>query len=237
MKSKVKYNKTDRKRISIIKLMIVTLSLVLVCNMFMPMFTRAEGTENPAQNQNQDPKPDPDKKPDPEPKPDPTPEPPKPEPEPTPEPEPRAMPAPEPAAPAEPAAKPVPRIMVSSFATDPAQVKAGSEFLLVIKLKNTSTSTAVRNMMVMLETTSEGDEKTAAPAFLPSSGSNSIYVDRIGAGAEKDISIRLNAKGDLLQKPYSIDVKMKYEDGEANQFESASSLSIPVKQDARFEFS
>ena len=40
-----------------------------------------------------------------------------------------------------------------------------------------------------------------------------------------------------MQKPYSIAMSMKYEDGNATQFESASSLAIPVKQAARFELS
>ena len=47
----------------------------------------------------------------------------------------------------------------------------------------------------------------------------------------------MNAKADLLQKPYSINLSMKYEDSQATQIDSSSSISIPVKQDARFEFS
>ncbi|MGC4018958.1 MAG: CARDB domain-containing protein [Muricomes sp.] len=40
-----------------------------------------------------------------------------------------------------------------------------------------------------------------------------------------------------MQKPYSISMSMRYEDGNAAQYESSSSLAIPVKQSARFEFS
>ena len=47
----------------------------------------------------------------------------------------------------------------------------------------------------------------------------------------------LNAKSDLLQKPYSMELSMKYEDPNATQVEGSSSISIPVKQDARFEIS
>lgn len=47
----------------------------------------------------------------------------------------------------------------------------------------------------------------------------------------------MNARADLLQKPYSIALTMKYEDGNAVQYEGASSLAIPVQQAARFEFS
>ena len=37
--------------------------------------------------------------------------------------------------------------------------------------------------------------------------------------------------------PYSISLGMKYEDGNAVQYEGSSILAIPVKQEARFEFS
>ncbi len=132
----------------------------------------------------------------------------------------------------------VPRVIVTGFDTDPAEVKAGSNFTLIIHLKNTSKSTKVSNMLFDLSAPTEGtDEQTTAPAFLPASGSNSIYLDGIKADGTADISIQLNAKADLVQKPYSINLSMKYEDKNAAQIEGASSISIPVKQDARFEFS
>lgn len=132
----------------------------------------------------------------------------------------------------------VPRVIVTGFTTNPADVKAGSDFTLTLHLKNTSKSSRVGNMMFELEAPTAGsDEQTTAPAFLPSSGSNSIYLDGIAANGTADISIDLNAKADLVQKPYSINVSMKYEGANASQIEASSSISIPVKQDARFEFS
>lgn len=132
----------------------------------------------------------------------------------------------------------VPRVIVTGFTTNPADVKAGSDFTLTLHLKNTSKSSRVSNMLFELEAPTEGsDEQTTAPAFLPSSGSNSIYLDGIAANGTADISIDLNAKADLVQKPYSINVSMKYEDANASQIEASSSISIPMKQDARFEFS
>ncbi len=132
----------------------------------------------------------------------------------------------------------VPRVIVTGFDTDPAEVKAGSNFTLTIHLKNTSKATKVSNMLFDLAAPTEGtDEQTTAPAFLPASGSSSIYLDGIKADGTADISIALNAKADLVQKPYSINMSMKYEDSNAAQIEGASSISIPVKQDARFEFS
>lgn len=93
-------------------------------------------------------------------------------------------------------------------------------------------------MLFDFQAPSSGTEAAAeAPAFLPSSGSSSIYLDSIPAGGTRDIAIDLNARADLVQKPYSISMSMKYEDGNATQYEAQSSLAIPVRQEARFEFS
>lgn len=132
----------------------------------------------------------------------------------------------------------VPRVIVTGFSTDPAEVKAGTNFKLIVHLKNTSKTTAVKNMLFDFNAPTEGqDANTASPAFLPASGSSTVYLDRIPANGTKDISIDLNAKSDLVQKPYSVEMTMKYEDGNGTQFEGSSSISVPVKQDARFEFS
>lgn len=132
----------------------------------------------------------------------------------------------------------VPRVIVTGFNTEPGAVNAGSDFKLIIHLKNTSTRTAVTNMLFDLQAPASGTDAAAeAPAFLPSSGSSSIFLDSIPAGGTQDISIQMNARADLVQKPYSIAMTMKYEDDKATQYESSSSLAIPVKQAARFEFS
>lgn len=132
----------------------------------------------------------------------------------------------------------VPRVIVTGFDTEPGDVKAGTNFKLVVHLKNTSKRTAVSNMLFDFQAPAAGTDAAAeAPAFLPVSGSSTVYLENIAAGGTKDISIELNARADLVQKPYSISLDMKYEDGNAAQYESGSSLAIPVKQEARFEFS
>lgn len=132
----------------------------------------------------------------------------------------------------------VPRVIVTGFDTEPEEVRAGTDFVLKIHLKNTSKKTRVKNMLFDLTSPEEGgDEQTVAPAFLPSSGSSSIYLEGMKANGTADISIKLNAKSDLLQKPYSVELSMKYEDSSGGSVEAVSSLSVPVKQDARYEFS
>ena len=131
----------------------------------------------------------------------------------------------------------VPRVIVTGFSTDPAEVKAGSDFKLIVHLKNTSKNTKVQNMEFNFAAPVEGSEGNASPAFLPKSGSNTVYLEGIAANGTANVEIQLNAKSDLVQKPYSIELEMKYEDREAAQFDAKSSISIPIKQEARFEFS
>ena len=48
--------------------------------------------------------------------------------------------------------------------------------------------------------------------------------------------MEMTAKADLVQKPYAIDMTMKYEDEKYNAYENKTSLSVPVKQLSRIEY-
>lgn len=131
-----------------------------------------------------------------------------------------------------------PRVIVTGFMTEPAKVHAGDTFTLTLHLQNTSKRTAVSNMLVNFTSPSEGsDLDSTYAAFLPTSGSNSVYVSSIAKGATQDLSIELTAKSDLAQKPYQIDLNMEYEDESYTSYTSNADVSIPVYQDARFELS
>jgi hypothetical protein len=119
---------------------------------------------------------------------------------------------------------------------------------LFLKVRNTSKKTAINNLELNLQGTSQSEDmsdnesdssgtETSSDAFMPVKGSSTLYVDSIGADKTKEISIDLTARADLGQRPYTISVAMKYEDSSANPFEGASSISIPVKQKARLEVS
>ena len=132
----------------------------------------------------------------------------------------------------------VPRVIVTGFETNPENVHAGESFMLTLHLKNTSTATSVNNMVFEIEAAVEGkDEDTTYAAFLPTAGSSTIFVDRMEKNGAKDIQIELEAKADLTQKPYAVNVNMSYEDEHVNAYTSTSSVSIPVKQEARVDIS
>lgn len=131
-----------------------------------------------------------------------------------------------------------PRIVVTGFETNPSQVFAGDTFTLTIHVQNTAKDTAVTNVLFDMQAAQEGEDKTNTySAFLPTSGASSVYMDRIGANTAADIVIEMTAKADLAQKPYVLDVNMKYDAGTTFDLTDKASVSIPISQESRFDTS
>lgn len=131
-----------------------------------------------------------------------------------------------------------PRIVVTGFETKPAKVFAGDTFTLTIHVKNTAKDMAVTNVLFDMQAAQEGEDKTNTySAFLPTSGASSVYMDRIGADTAADIVIEMTAKADLAQKPYVLDVNMKYDAGTVFDLTDKASVSIPISQESRFDTS
>lgn len=131
-----------------------------------------------------------------------------------------------------------PRIVVTGFETNPAQVFAGDTFTLTIHVQNTAKDLAVTNVLFDMQAATEGEDKTNTySAFLPTSGASSIYMDSIAANTAADIVIEMTAKADLAQKPYVLDVNMKYDAGVMFDLTDKASVSIPISQESRFDTS
>lgn len=129
-----------------------------------------------------------------------------------------------------------PRIIVTGYRTEPEVVYAGSTFKLTVSVKNTSKETAVENVLFNLEATVEGKDADAIySAFLPTSGSSSVYTERISPGQTYDMSIEMEAKSDLSQKPYVLTVNMKYDTEDQINISDAANVSVPIKQEAKVD--
>ncbi|MDE7321991.1 MAG: hypothetical protein K2N73_04555 [Lachnospiraceae bacterium] len=129
-----------------------------------------------------------------------------------------------------------PRIIVTGYKTEPEVVYAGSVFKLSVSVKNTSRQTAVENVLFNLEATVEGKDADATySAFLPTSGSSSVYTERISPGETYDMSIEMEAKSDLSQKPYVLTVNMKYDTDEQINLSDVAHVSVPIKQEAKLD--
>lgn len=131
-----------------------------------------------------------------------------------------------------------PRIIVTGFTTTPETVYAGSTFTISVQVKNTSSDTTVKNVLFDLEATVEGSTNEASyAAFLPTSGSSSIYTESIAPGATYDMSIEMEAKSDLAQKPYVLTVTMTYDTDEQINISNKAGVSVPIKQASKMDTS
>lgn len=129
-----------------------------------------------------------------------------------------------------------PRIIVTGYSTDPGEVYAGATFNLTVSVKNTSKQTAVENVLFNMEATVEGKDADATyAAFLPTSGSSSVYKDRIAPGETYNMSIEMEAKADLSQKPYVLTVNMKYDTEDQVNLTDVAHVSVPIKQEAKLD--
>lgn len=131
-----------------------------------------------------------------------------------------------------------PRIIVTGFTTNPETIYAGSTFMLTVSVKNTSADTVVKNVLFNLEATVEGNDTTATyAAFLPTSGSSSVYTNSIAPGQTYDMSIEMEAKSDLAQKPYVLTVNMKYDTDDQINISDSAHVSVPIKQESKLDTS
>ena len=124
-----------------------------------------------------------------------------------------------------PTAAPQARVLVESIATNPAEVKAGDSFDLVLMLRNTSTRQYVQNMRVTI-----GSEEDA---LIPQNGSNTLYIDRIDAEALYELRYPVRASLEVPDRPLKIDVTIEYEDSAVSAQSAVQQLVISVTQQMR----
>lgn len=131
-----------------------------------------------------------------------------------------------------------PRIIVTGFSTEPDTVYAGDTFTLSVYVQNTSSNTRVSNIQFDLKAASSGAQGSeTVDAFLPTSGSSTVYIDSIAPKESAIISMEMTARNDLSQKPYVITLSSKYEGKKNQAYEATANISIPVNQEAKIDFS
>ncbi|MBP3325193.1 MAG: hypothetical protein J6L77_02080 [Coprococcus sp.] len=123
-------------------------------------------------------------------------------------------------------AEAVPRLIITGYDVTSGEIKAGCQFEITLHLKNESTKTALSN--ILLKVSSEGNE------FVTTSGSSSIYIEKIGSEETMDVSISLKARNDLEQKPYLLNVTGEYEDRYNMVYTMNENLSLSVIQTSKF---
>lgn len=130
-----------------------------------------------------------------------------------------------------------PQVIIESYTygEEGTSVTGGSTFTLGMTLKNTSSSSAIENIKMVV---SSAADETTGGVFTPASSSNSFFIAKVGAGESFTESIDLVVKADAPPKSYGIDVQIAYEavvDGKRESLTATERITIPVSQPDRFE--
>ncbi|MBQ9280137.1 MAG: hypothetical protein IJ215_03730 [Clostridia bacterium] len=115
-----------------------------------------------------------------------------------------------------------PKIIISSYATNPRTITAGGVFDFNFTFKNTSRDKRLRNMKVTLD--------SAEGAFIITNGSNTFYIEELLQNASVTKSIELRAKQDLTSNSYAVTLSFDYEDYSGNEYHSTETINIPVTE-------
>ena len=115
-----------------------------------------------------------------------------------------------------------PKIIISSYSTNPTSLVAGGVFDFNFTFKNTSKEKRLRNMKLTLSST-DG-------AFIITKGSNTFYVEEMAPEAVITKSIELKSKQDLTSNSYPIIISFEYEDFSGNEYSASETINIPVTE-------
>lgn len=129
---------------------------------------------------------------------------------------------------------PVPYIIVDSYSYGGSSVTAGDEFTLKLKLRNTSTTNSLVNIVMNV---------SPMGVFSMASSSNTFYINQLQPGSmiEREVTLKAGlAKVTDDDDANSIDIKFTYQyaGSDANKLVSGSSsesITLPVDFPDRFE--
>lgn len=129
----------------------------------------------------------------------------------------------------------VPKIIVSSYGTNPSIVRAGSNFTLNISFQNTSSLRTVRNIKISLTAPEKSSE--TGNVFTPVDSSNTIFIDEIAPRGKVSKQMPFYAVVDAQPRTYTVLATFEYEDLKGKQYTSTEEIGIRVIQQPRLEVS
>lgn len=125
--------------------------------------------------------------------------------------------------------KNTPRLIIENFNYGSRYVAAGNTFGLGLLLCNTSQSRDLVN--IKLSFTSDDN------IFSPVGSSNTVFIDKIGAGQRLQKNLQLRSKVDAESKTYNLNIEMEYEDIKGNKFTEKGLIGIDVAQKTAVQLS
>ena len=118
------------------------------------------------------------------------------------------------------------RLIVDGYTTDPEMIVAGESFNLLLTVKNASSSVSASDILLTMESEKVSD----SPVFTTESGSSSVAIHSLGAGASAQVSFRMISRSGVDQRSYGLTIKANYDSPEFKNAEGTMSVDIPVKQ-------
>lgn len=129
-----------------------------------------------------------------------------------------------------------PQVIIENYSYgEETSVVGGSTFTLTMTLRNTSATTAIENVKMVV---SSAADETTGGVFTPANSSNSFYIDRVAPGGTFTESIDLTVKADASPKSYGVDIALDFQAKEGSNYQdlkSTETITIPVTQPDRFE--
>jgi len=148
---------------------------------------------------------------------------------------PEAVPTPTP----EPGGVQIPRMIVRTYELYPQIPRAGRNFGMEISFLNTSSTRAVNNIRVTLNSAEAaggtGTNVAHGAVFTPVGGSNTLFIPNLAPGQYITKDITMFTMPDAAPRVYTLDVVFDFQDDEYVEHTMSERLSIPVAQDARLE--
>ena len=121
------------------------------------------------------------------------------------------------------------RIIGDSFETDPAEIYAGQDFTLKVRMKNASNSIVASNILFTFESETVSD----SPVFTTVNGSNSVVVNSLAPGASDTLTIKFSSSPTAEQRSYTITINEQYDSPEFKNAKEAVKIAVGLKQEAR----
>lgn len=126
-----------------------------------------------------------------------------------------------------PSAVSTPKLIVDSYSFSTDKVYAGETFDVTFVLRNTSETEVIQNLQIHIADATS----TVLPA---NSGSNTLYVAKIGKGETHTETISLQSAPGAEAKAYTLEINMEYEAASTKTaYKATETISVPVLQKIR----
>ncbi len=120
-----------------------------------------------------------------------------------------------------------PKLIISKCTSKPESIEAGSEFSLVVEIKNTNKKFYVQNMTIEVSWTE--------PGLTLEEDSKTFFVEELGSDETMQLPLKFKCSSNVGEGRYDITFNMSYDNPEAVSLTSTGVVSVDVHQAMRAE--